>query len=199
MLLEKLSKYKVYLCSQSPRRRELLQQTGISFSVATKIYVDENYPAGLPPEDIAIYLAKKKADAYKQILEENRIAITADTIVVCDGVILGKPKDYHDAERMLKFLSGKKHQVITGVCIFDLEKMQCFSSVTDVWFRPLSDDEITYYIDKFKPFDKAGAYGIQEWIGYVAIEKISGSYYNVVGLPVEKLYTELEKFLDIKP
>jgi septum formation protein len=196
MLIEKLKKYNIYLASQSPRRQKLLEQMDIEFNIATKIYVDETIPQSLSGDEIAIYLALKKSDAYKNLLKDNRLLITADTIVIKENKIFGKPKNKTEALNMLSDLSDSKHLVITGITLRTTNKIASFSAITEVWFRKLSDNEINYYIDKYKPFDKAGAYGIQEWIGINAIEKINGSYFNVVGLPTEKLYTELEKFID---
>ncbi len=196
MLLEKLKNYEIYLCSQSPRRRELLKQLDINFIVASYLPVEEKYPKNIAYEDIPVFIARKKAEVYSQILKKNRLLITADTIVVCENKILGKPGNKQNAIQMLKFLSNKKHSVISGVCLQTIKKMHCFTSTTNVWFKELKESEINYYVEKYQPFDKAGAYGIQEWIGMTGIEKIEGSYFNVVGLPVEKLYSELERFLE---
>lgn len=196
MLLEKIKKYNIYLASQSLRRQQLLQEMNINFNIAKYIEVDESYSTSLNAEEIAMYLSEKKADAFSFILKENRVLITADTIVLVDEKILGKPKDKIHAIEMLKLLSGKKHFVITGLTIRDSNKTKSFFSTTEVWFRKLNSSEIEFYVDKYKPFDKAGAYGIQEWIGEIGIEKINGSYFNVVGLPTELLYIELDKFLD---
>lgn len=191
-LADQLKQYDVVLGSNSPRRKELLKETGISFRVETR-EVDETPPA-LRHEDVAMFLARKKANAFLSSISDNTLVITADTIVSAEGELLGKPKDAADAERMLELLSGKKHQVMTGVCLFTQKKSDCFFVKTDVAFRKLSDDEIQYYIDVFKPFDKAGAYGIQEWIGMIGIEYIQGSYFNVMGLPVSELYAHLMRF-----
>ena len=172
------SKYNILLASASYRRRELLTQLGVQYSLV---------------KDVSEYLACQKSEAYKD-LQGNDLLITADTTVVVDGKILGKPKDYSDAFQMLKLLSGKTHCVITGVCLRSVEKMVRFSVKTEVTFSTLDDEEIRFYIENFKPYDKAGAYGIQEWIGKVAVESINGSFYNVVGLPVQRLYRELKKF-----
>ncbi len=196
MLLQKLEKYNVYLTSQSPRRQQLLKEMRINFNIATKIDVDETVKGFLEKEEIAMYLADKKAQAYKYLLKDNRIIIAADTIVWLDGEVLGKPRDKEEAIDMLKKLSGKKHSVITGISLKSEKKQHNFFCLTDVWFNKLSDKEINFYVDKYKPFDKAGAYGIQEWIGLIAVERIEGSYFNVVGLPVQKLYVELDDFLD---
>lgn len=193
-MFENLKKYKIVLASNSPRRKELLGGLGIPFEVRTKQGIDESYPEGLNGEQIALHISKKKAEAYKSDMTENELIITADTIVYVDGEVLGKPKDKDDARRMFKLMSGKEHQVITGVCVVTKEKTVQLASVTDVTFTQLDDEEIDFYINNYKPYDKAGAYGIQEWIGYVGITGIRGSYFNVVGLPVQRLYTALKKF-----
>jgi len=196
MILEKLKDYNIYLASQSPRRQDLLNQLGINYNIAVQNRVNEEYPNTLIKEEIAMYIANKKASAYETLLKDDRLLITADTIVWLDGEVLGKPKDEVDAEKMLKKLSGKKHSVITGITLKTTSKHHNFYCTTDVWFKNISHKEISYYVKNYKPFDKAGAYGIQEWIGLIAVEKIEGSYFNVVGLPVQKLYTELEHFLN---
>lgn len=196
MLLEKIKNYNIYLASQSPRRQNLLKQLGINFNIAVRINFDENYPNSLEKEEITMYLSDKKSFAYKHLIKENRVLITADTIVWVDGTVLGKPKNKSEAVEMLNILSGKNHSVITGITLKTTTKHHTFFCLTEVWFKNLSNKEINYYINNFKPFDKAGAYGIQEWIGLIAVEKIEGSYYNVVGLPIQKLYTELDTFLD---
>ena len=196
MILEKLKKYNIYLASQSPRRQQLLEQMGINFNIALKVNVDENYPIGLYREEIAIFLAQKKSDAYSFLLKDNRLLITADTIVWKDGKVFNKPNDLNEAKKMLKNLSDSKHSVITAINLRTKDKQTSFHCSTEVWFNKLSDSEINYYVNNFKPTDKAGAYGIQEWIGLTAIKKIEGSYFNVVGLPTSKLYTELDKFID---
>lgn len=187
------SKYNILLASASYRRRELLTQLGVQYSLVKPSQEEEVVPANIWVEDVSEYLACQKSDAYKD-LQGNDLLITADTTVVVDGKILGKPKDYSDAFQMLKLLSGKTHCVITGVCLRSVEKTVSFSVKTDVTFSNLDDEEIRFYIENFKPYDKAGAYGIQEWIGKVAVESINGSFYNVVGLPVQRLYRELKKF-----
>ncbi len=192
-MLENLSNYKIILASNSPRRRELLSGLGISFTVRTLQGIDESYPSDLKGEDIPMYISGQKAKAYKATMADDELIITADTIVYVDGEVLGKPKDKADARRMFHLMSGRKHEVITGVSIVTKEKTVQFATTTHVTFAPLSDEEIDFYIDNYKPFDKAGAYGIQEWIGYIGITGIEGSYFNVVGLPVQRLYTELKK------
>lgn len=182
---------KIYLASKSPRRQELLKLMGLEYTLYIK-EIDESYPESLKVSEVAEYISKKKANAFP--VSKEGIILTADTIVVVDNEILGKPIDFDDAFAMIKKLSGRKHEVITGVTIVSKEKQISFSDVTEVYFREISDAEITYYIENYKPFDKAGAYGIQEWIGVAAITKIKGSYTNVVGLPTEKLYRELKQF-----
>ncbi|MDO5570781.1 MAG: Maf-like protein [Bacteroidales bacterium] len=193
-MLENLDNYKILLASNSPRRRELLEGIDINYNVVTIPDIDESYPKELKGEKIPEYIAKKKADAYLSLLDNGTIIITADTVVILDGVIYGKPKDEQDAINMLLQLSGKTHKVITGVCIRSKEKEVLFSSISSVTFAKLTLDEIKYYVSLYKPFDKAGSYGIQEWIGYIAVERIEGSYFNIMGLPIQKLYTELKKF-----
>lgn len=187
--------YNIILASNSPRRRELLAGLGLNFTVRVKPDVSEGYPQGLSPKEIAIYIANEKAEANVAGASDNELVITADTIVVVGDTILGKPKDDADAKRMLRLLSGTTHQVITGVAISTNKKRRTFATVTDVTFRPLNDEEIDYYVSMQHPLDKAGAYGIQEWIGYVGVANISGSYYNVMGLPVQRLYSELQHFI----
>lgn len=185
--------YRIILGSNSPRRKELLAGLDLPFEVKVIPGLEEHYPEELPPEEIPVFLARQKAAAYLP-LPEGTLLVTADTIVWNRGEVTGKPKDRQDAIRMLSSLAGHEHHVITGVCLTTQERQKSFSSVSAVRFAPLSEEEITYYVDKYKPFDKAGAYGIQEWIGYVAVEGIEGSFYNVMGLPVQRLYRELESF-----
>ncbi len=195
MILENLQEYNIILASNSPRRAELLHELGINFSIGGKNGIDESYPDNLKEKQIAIHIAEQKTTAYKNELEDDHnIIITSDTIVCLGEKVLGKPKDKPDAIEMLRELSGKKHKVITGVCIKNKNKSISFSVSTKVYFKELSEDEIIYYIDHYEPYDKAGAYGIQEWIGMVGIKKIKGSYFNVVGLPIQKLYEYLAKF-----
>lgn len=188
------NKYHIILASNSPRRRELLSGLGINFSVSVKEGIDESYPPSLPVLEVAEYIATKKSDAYKCGIQEGELVLTADTIVALDNVIYGKPKDESDAIHMLKSLSGHTHHVVTGVCLTTTERQQRFSVCTDVTFKQLSEAEIKYYVSHYQPFDKAGAYGIQEWIGYIGVTSISGSYYNVMGLPVQRIYEELCRF-----
>lgn len=180
---------KIILASNSPRRKELLNQLGLDFEVRVMKGIDESYPDNLPSNDVAEFIASKKSSAYS--IASDELLITADTIVVVGQDILGKPHDREDACRMLREISGKTHHVITGVCIRTAAKQSRFSVSTDVRFKNLSDGEIDFYVDHFKPYDKAGAYGIQEWIGLVGVESISGSFYNVMGLPVQRIYEEL--------
>jgi len=186
--------YQIILASQSPRRQELLKNLGINFVVRTKRGIQENFPAGLHKDEIAVYLADLKSDAFYPDLRENQLLITADTIVWHEQRVLNKPTDYNDARQMLSSLSGKTHEVITGICLRTKSKKRSFFSSTKVKFKQLKTSEIEFYIRHYKPFDKAGAYGIQEWIGMVAIESIEGSYFNVMGLPTALLYKELGKF-----
>ncbi len=192
-MLENLKKYSIILASNSPRRKELLEGLGIEYKVKTLPDVDESYPETLIGEQIPLFIARKKAEAYIGTIEDNELIITADTIVWLDGKVLGKPEDSANAKEMLASLSGKTHQVMTGVCITTKDIRKEFVSVTDVTFNTLSPEEIDYYVINYKPFDKAGAYGIQEWIGYIGVQSISGSYFNVVGLPIQRLYRELIK------
>jgi septum formation protein len=188
-----INNYKIILASKSPRRKELLAGLNLPFEVIVH-EVDEIFPDGLPMEEIPVYLAKLKAEPFFIDLKSDTLVITADTIVWIDGVVLGKPNDYEHAAEMLRQLSGKKHVVVTGVCLTTKEKQVTFSASTDVWFKDLNDDEIDYYLKNYQPYDKAGSYGVQEWIGYIAIKRIEGSYFNVMGLPVQRLYEELKKF-----
>lgn len=192
-LLSHLNKYHIILGSQSPRRSELLASLNIPFEVKT-IDLEETYPKELVGVDIPVYLAEKKADEHIKTLDDNTLLITADTIVWHEGKVYNKPTDKHEAYTMLKSLSGKTHQVITGVCICTLKKRKVFHVISDVRFARLNSHEINYYIEHFKPYDKAGAYGIQEWIGYIGVEYIEGSYFNVMGLPIQRLYTELKNW-----
>ena len=194
MLLDSLKRYSVILASNSPRRRELLADLGIDFQVRTLKDIDESYPDSLRGEEIPMFISGKKAEAYKQKMADDEMIITADTIVYDHGQVLGKPKDREEAISMLRQLSGHAHEVITGVSIVTKEKTRQFASTSKVYFDTLADDEIIYYVDNYHPFDKAGAYGVQEWIGYVAVTRIEGSYFNVMGLPIQRLYTDLKSF-----
>lgn len=186
-------KYKLILASNSPRRKELLAGLGVPFEVRVLQDIDEHYPENLPVNEVARYIAKEKADAYRRIVAADELIITADTVVIVGDEILGKPMDEADAVRMLRLLSGRTHQVTTGVCLLTAEKERCFDVTTDVTFKTLTDEEIHYYVNCYRPFDKAGAYGIQEWIGYIGVTGLNGSYYNVMGLPVQRIYQELTK------
>lgn len=190
----KLNGYKIILASNSPRRKELLSGLDIEYETKVMPDVDESYPNTHPLEDVADYLAKKKASVYLQQMNKEDLLITSDTIVLLENKILGKPATEDESAKMLRSLSGKTHEVITAVCLTSTKKQVCFSDTSLVTFSHLTDEDISYYISKYKPFDKAGAYGVQEWIGYIAVEKIEGSYYNVMGLPVFKLYKELKEF-----
>lgn len=185
----------IILGSNSPRRKELLAGLGLDFEVKVIDRISETYPEDTPSCDVAAYIAGRKADAYTDTLEENTLVITADTVVIAGDEILGKPADREDARRMLRMLSGRTHQVITGVCLLTSSSRRVFSVTTDVTFKELTDVEIDYYIDNYKPFDKAGAYGIQEWIGYIGVTGLCGSYFNVMGLPVQRIYQELQDML----
>ncbi len=188
-----LEHYKIILGSGSPRRKELLAGLGLHFEVLLRKGVSEAYPDSLDANDVAQYIAEEKMSAYEDLLDGETLVITADTVVICDGMILGKPKDTGNAHDMLRMLSGKTHQVTTGVCIATAEKKTSFHVTTDVTFKDLTDSEINFYIEHYKPFDKAGAYGIQEWIGYIGVTALNGSYFNVMGLPVQRIYETLSK------
>lgn len=191
-MLDNLKKYDILLGSASPRRRELLSTLGLNFTIKTISGIEETYPEDLTPEQVPGYLSRLKASAYT--LTPTQLLITADTVVINDGIVLGKPTDRADAIRMLRSLSAKTHKVVTGVSITTVQKQKSFSVETLVTFDTLSDEEITHYVDTYKPFDKAGSYGIQEWIGCIAVSRIEGSFYNVIGLPVQRLYQELKYF-----
>ena len=193
-MLDNLSKYEVLLASNSPRRRELLGGLGITYRVVTLPEIDESFPDTLQGEEIPAYIARQKAAAYKELMSPTTMLITADTIVWMDGKVYGKPDDEADAVRMLRELSGHSHTVITGVTITTAEREKTFAVSTEVTFDTLSDEEILHYVKQYKPFDKAGAYGIQEWIGYIGVTALNGSYFNVMGLPIQRLYKELKQF-----
>lgn len=193
MILDNLKKYQIKLASNSPRRRELLSGLGLDYEVKILPGIDESYPDSLNGEEIPVFIARKKADAYRPSMQKDELIITADTIVYIDGCVLGKPKDAADACKMLHQLSGKTHQVITGVCITTTEFQHSFASVTEVTFSTLSEEEIQFYVEKYQPMDKAGSYGVQEWIGFIGVTGLKGSYFNVMGLPVQRLYQELKK------
>lgn len=189
--------YHIILASGSPRRKELMAGLDIDFEIRLLPGIDESYPADLPTSQIAEYIAGRKAEAYKPDLRPGDILIAADTIVVLDGKVIGKPKDEADARRILSLLSGRTHEVLTGVCILQgpSSAPRTFTVRTEVDFAPLRDEDIAYYISRYRPLDKAGAYGIQEWIGYVGIKAIRGSYYNVMGLPIQRIYAELRSII----
>lgn len=187
-------KYKIVLSSNSPRRKELLAGLDIPFEVRVIDCIDESYPPTLPVQEIPQYIAKVKAAAYLPTMANDELVITADTVVVLGKEVLGKPVDRADAIRMLNELSGKTHQVITGVCFTTRQKQHVFGVTTDVTFKKFTQEEISYYVDSYHPMDKAGAYGIQEWIGYIGVTALNGSYFNVMGLPVQRIYAELQDF-----
>lgn len=190
-MLSHLNKYHIILASASPRRRQLLSSLGIDFEVRTLAGIDESYPDHLQGEAIAAYISKAKAEAYRATLAPNDLVITADTIVSVDGNVLGKPANEAEAHQMLQLLSGRTHEVVTGVTLMTKSQQQTFTATTSVTFAPLTEAEITHYVTHYRPLDKAGAYGIQEWIGMIAVESIQGSYFNVMGLPVQRLYKAL--------
>lgn len=193
-MLDNLKKYNIVLASNSPRRKELLQRMGVNFKVRTLFGIDESYPDSLRGEDIVRYISRNKAQAYRSSMAPNELLITADTIVYVEGEVMGKPKTAEQAKEMLHKLSGKSHQVITGVTIVTADRTEDIGVTSQVKFAEITDEEINFYVDNYLPFDKAGAYGIQEWIGIVAVEEIKGSYFNVVGLPVQRLYQKLKTF-----
>lgn len=197
-MLDNIKDYKIVLASASPRRRELLAGLDLDFLVKSLPNVDESFPETLAGGEIPLYISKKKADAYLPSMADDELVITADTIVWLDGKALGKPVDEADARRMLHNMSGKTHAVFTGVTITTKNEQRSFVAQSNVSFAVLNDDEVDYYIQKYKPMDKAGAYGAQEWIGYIGMENIEGSYFNVMGLPVQRLYSELKKIKSIK-
>ncbi|HBT84981.1 MAG: Maf-like protein [Fermentimonas sp.] len=190
----KITDYKIILASNSPRRKELLAGIDVDYELKMLPDIDESFPETMQVDEVAEYLAKKKATAYLPELNDDELLITADTIVLLDDMVIGKPADEDDAIRMLKLLSGRTHRVITGVCMTSKKREVSFSDTAYVTFGSLSDEEIRYYVSKYKPYDKAGSYGVQEWIGYVAVERIEGSYFNVMGFPIFKVYKELKQF-----
>ena len=190
--------YRLVLASNSPRRRELLAGLGLDFEVRVMDGIDESYPDDIAVWEVPLFISRSKAAAYAASIADDELVITADTVVTVDDLILGKPADRAEAVKMLHLLSGRRHRVVTGVTFTTKERTHSFSVTTDVWFSKLSDEEIGWYVDNCHPFDKAGAYGIQEWIGYVGVERIDGSYFNVVGLPVQRLYRELLSFCAAK-
>jgi septum formation protein len=194
MIIENLAEYRIILASRSPRRQQMLHELGLTFEVVIREY-PETFPPGLDGNSIAEYISREKAVSFRDELSEKDIVIAADTVVWCNNKLLGKPNDYADAAFMLGEISGRTHEVITGVTLLSVRKEITFSVSSKVTFDPLTGDEIDFYISNYKPYDKAGAYGIQEWIGLVACSSIEGSYFNVVGLPVRTLYKELQKFI----
>lgn len=195
LLHDALSGRRIVLGSASPRRRELLAGLGLEFTVEATPGAPETYSPELKPDEVPLALAVSKSEGFHRPLEPDEILITADTVVICGTDILGKPADREDAARMLRRLSGRTHRVVTGVCIRDTARRQEFSCTSEVEFKPLTEEEIYYYIDNYRPFDKAGSYGIQEWIGHIGITSVRGSYFNIVGLPVQRLYTALQEFI----
>lgn len=192
-MLDNLKKYKIILASNSPRRKELMSGLGVDYIVRTLPDVDESYPSTLVGAEIPKYIACEKADAYRTMIQPGELLITADTIVWLDGQVLGKPQGKEGAIEMLRTLSGKSHQVFTGVCLTTTEWQKSFTAASDVTFDVLTEDEIQYYVELYQPMDKAGSYGVQEWIGYIGVKSISGSFYNIMGLPIQKLYGELKQ------
>ncbi len=189
-------RYKYVLASASPRRRELLSGLGLSYEVRLLPDIDETYPPHLEGEQIPLAISRKKAEAYRPTMAEDELLITADTIVYLDGQVIGKPHSEAEACQMLRTLSGRTHKVITGVTLSTTQRQRSFASTSLVTFAPLTEEDILHYVSHYHPLDKAGAYGIQEWIGYIGVTGIEGSYYNVMGLPVQRLYTELRAFVD---
>jgi septum formation protein len=194
MIIDKIEKHRIILASRSPRRQQMLREVGLRFDVVIKEF-PETFPDGLDGKSIAEYISRQKAHSFRDELKENDIVITADTIVWCNDKVLGKPRDFSDAEYMLGEISGNTHEVITGVTLISTLKEKTFSVSSKVTFDPITHEEIIFYINNYKPYDKAGAYGIQEWIGLIACSAIEGSYFNVVGLPVRTLYKELQSFI----
>lgn len=192
-MLDNLKKYHIILASNSPRRRELLGGLGVDYEVKTIPGVDESYPETLQGEEIPVYISREKAAAYLPTMAADDLIITADTIVWLEGKVLGKPADEADAKRMLRELSGKTHQVITGVTLSTVSFQRSFAVTSEVEFAPLSEDEIDFYVENYHPLDKAGAYGVQEWIGFIGVRNLVGSYFNVMGLPIQRLYQELKQ------
>lgn len=191
--LENIQHYKIVLASNSPRRRELLSGLNLEYTVRVLPDIDESYPDTLKGEEIPMYISREKAKAYRNSMAEDELIITADTVVCINEKVLGKPRTQEKAKEMLRELSGKTHQVITGVCLMTCGLQRTFSATTQVAFDVLTEDEIEFYVEKFRPLDKAGAYGVQEWIGFVGVSRLEGSYFNVMGLPVQRLYQELKK------
>lgn len=196
LLHDKLKNYRLILASHSPRRQQLLKDCGLTYTLADQYEVEERYPDSLPCDEVPVYLSRLKSEAYPAPLNKHDILITADTVVILDQQILGKPRNRADAIAMLERLSGRSHRVVTGVTLRTPNRTLSFDAHSEVFFGPLTHEAIVYYIDRYQPFDKAGSYGIQEWIGYVGIEGIQGSFYNVMGLPIQKLYDQLNRFIE---
>lgn len=188
-----MKNYNLILASNSPRRQAMLKELGLSFRIQTKD-IDESFEATLPPEEVPVMLAKRKANAFLADLQVNEVLLTADTVVICEGQILNKPENFEHAVAMLALLSGKKHEVVTAFCLTSTEKQVCIADKTAVYFRKLTTEEIAHYVDTYKPYDKAGSYGVQEWIGMTGITRIDGSYFTVVGLPIHLVYKALQEF-----
>ena len=186
--------YHIILASNSPRRKELLRGLDIAFDVRVLPNIAETYPNTIAPSDVAAYISSEKADAYKDAITDNELVITADTVVIVDNEILGKPHNNAEAKQMLHKISGRQHQVVTAVCLTTTKKQRCFSVSTNVTFKQLTEEEVNYYVETYRPLDKAGAYGIQEWIGYIGVTSLEGSYFNVMGLPVQRIWEELNAF-----
>jgi len=194
-VIEKLNRFDIILASRSPRRQHLLGELGFNFRTVNHYDMEEVYPSVLRAEEIPLYLARAKAACYDSLIDSNTILITADTIVWLNNEVIGKPLSLDNAVEMLQRLSGNMHEVFTGVCIRSFAGETLFHAASKVYFRKLTDEEIRYYVNRYQPLDKAGAYGVQEWIGYIGVERIEGSYFNVMGLPVQRLYSELIKFI----
>ena len=190
----KITDYKVLLASNSPRREDLFRGLNIDFEIKVLPDIDESYPSDLPVEEVAEFIALKKANSYTSNLKDDELLITADTVVILNNIIYGKPTNKEEAKEMLCALSGKTHSVISGVCLASTEKQTSFSVGSDVEFSELTNEEIAYYIERYAPYDKAGSYGIQEWIGYIGVKHLSGSYFNIMGLPIQRLYSEMKSF-----
>jgi septum formation protein len=196
LLKDKLQGHRLILASGSPRRRQILADAGLPFTLAKPYEVEEEFPVGMRPEAVAGFLAALKSTYYPHPLETGDILLTADTVVISQGRVLGKPHDRGGAVEMIRSLAGRAHKVVTAVTLRSPESLMSFDTATEVWFHPLSEEEIKYYVDTFRPADKAGAYGIQEWIGYVAVSRIEGDFYNVMGMPMQSIYHNLDKFID---
>lgn len=195
LLHDTLKNHRLILASQSPRRRQLLSDCGLEYELAERYEVEELFPATMEADEVPVYLSRLKSEGYPAELAKNDILLTADTVVIVDRQILGKPADEAEAYAMLRTLSGRAHRVTTGVTLRSKSRVESFAVQSDVYFRALTDEEIDYYVERYRPMDKAGSYGIQEWIGYVGIERIDGSFYNVMGLPVQRVYAALAEFV----